>query len=85
MLPKLDSGIALFLMFAWVRREAKGADFCRRRLVGPVREMARHPPCVIDLARPECKPTADVLLECREVLALHCRSCGACDLSKEGP
>ena len=82
-MPKLEPGIALFLMQAWVIRERKGADFCRKKLVGPLRVMARTPPVVVDICG--SPPTVAVLQECRDILALHCKACGACDCSNDAP
>lgn len=83
LLPKIEPGIVLFLMFAWTKRERRGADFCRKKIIGPVREMARNPPVVVDVIG-SC-PTMNVLAERRSILALHCKSCGACELSREDP
>ena len=82
-LPKLDCGIAIFLMWAWTKRERKGADFCRDRIIGPIRGMARTPPVTVDLCG--SSPTSVVLAEAREVLTLHCRACGACELKDAPP
>lgn len=82
-LPRLECGIALFLMDAWVRRERKGAEFCRAKIIGPMRTMARVPPVKVDMVG--SPPTACILQEAREILALHCRTCGACELKDSPP
>ena len=82
-LPKLEPGLVLFLMGAWCRREKRGADFCKNKLIGPIREMARNPPVVVDVVG--SAPTLTVLQECREILALHCKGCGMCELKDAPP
>lgn len=82
-LPRLEPGIALFLMYAWTKRERKGAEHCRKKIIGPLRDMAKAPPIVVDMCG--SPPTQAILMECREVLALHCRTCGACERWREDP
>lgn len=83
MMPRLEPSLVLFLMFAWTKRERKGADFCRTKVVGPIREMARNPPVVVDVVG--SAPTLEVLTQCRSILALHCKSCGQCELRDAAP
>ena len=83
MMPKLEPGLVLFLMFAWTKRERRGVTYCRDKLIGPLREMARHPPVVVDVVGSE--PTLEVLKQCRCILSLHCKSCGMCELANAPP
>lgn len=82
-LPPATAALALVTMHLWTLRERKGANWCRDKLVGPLREMAETPPVIVDIAVPGSKPTSDILAEVRGALRLHCTVCGKCDLGKE--
>lgn len=82
-MSKLTPEMATFLMDAWCQRERRGAEWCRKKKMGPLRTMARTPPMVVDLCG--SPPTLTVLQSCREIYAVHCRACGACELKDEAP
>lgn len=82
-MPRLEPGLTLFLMFCWIKRERRGVTYCRDKLIGPLRDMARNPPVVVDVVG--SNPTLQVLSECRCILALHCKGCGMCELKNAPP
>lgn len=81
-LAKLDAPTALVLIDLWVRREKKGAEWCKKR-IGPIRAYARELPPVPYIAGN--RPTADIFMDVRHILALQCKACGACELSRDEP
>ena len=69
------------LAFLTSQRERKGAEWCRKRGVGRMREVAS--PNVLTIGAP--MPSAEHVLaqtEASEILAAHCRSCGGCRLGR---
>ena len=80
---KLTPEMATCMMYFWTLRERRGSDWCRKKLMGPLREMARTPPMVVDLCG--SPPTLEILKDCRNIYALHCKTCGQCDLRDAAP
>lgn len=64
-----------------VRRDKHGVDWCRKKFVGPI----RHKLDIVALPAAAIFSTGTVtlqdgLVEAREMMALHCRICGGCEL-----
>lgn len=82
------AGATMFLVEAWERRLTKGARWCRDKKIGPLRRALKSPPAT----RPAAVIAAGGIIDpqaayrdARELLALHCRICGACELAKDPP
>lgn len=81
-LPILNAGSTLFLVEAWVQRERKGAEWCRKKKIGPIIEALQAAPPVRPAAvmtRGGCVTTEDLYADTRDLLTLHCRACGGCE------
>lgn len=81
-LMKLDisAGSTLFLLSAWADRERRGAEWCDRRKIGPLRALLKNPPEAAPDAVLTKKGGLDIpqhLRETSELLALHCTACKA--------
>lgn len=87
MLLTLHVGVTIWLAEAWLLREKKGADWCRKKKIGPIREFLKAPPSKLDvvMTRDGCVRVPDHLMDARGILALHCKACGQCERRNEAP
>ena len=69
------------MLMSDVMRKKKGPEWCRKNLIGPMREIADNPPADLEFAT-RGPSVAQTLAETSASLALHCRKCGQCKLGR---